>query len=136
MLDYIIDNPDDVTGYLVYADWLDEFTDEHDKAQFIRLQCSNKDQDIQMKLLLAHPEWYAPMSLHGSGFKYGFLVSVRIPVSWFVVDSDELTDLGWHLVKSYPLLQAINADITSIGVSGSSLLKLCKELYAKRNQNP
>ena len=39
LLKAIIENPDEDTPRLVFADLLDETDDDHDRAEFIRLQC-------------------------------------------------------------------------------------------------
>ncbi len=58
-LQAIVENPDDDTPRLIYADWLEEYGDLH-RAEFIRVQCELArlpiDDDVRRPTLQEH-EW-------------------------------------------------------------------------------
>jgi uncharacterized protein (TIGR02996 family) len=74
LLQAILESPDDDAPRLVYADWLEEYGDEHDRdrAEFIRVQCALasqvedvRDEELQRRddeLRQQHEErWLAPL---------------------------------------------------------------------------
>jgi uncharacterized protein (TIGR02996 family) len=104
-LQAIIENPDDDTSRLVYADWLDE-QGQPDRAEFIRLQVrlsggavrgADRLRRRERKLLLAHEkEWAAP--LHGmvrrAGFRRGFPERVTLTGEDFLAHAGTLFRLA------------------------------------------
>jgi uncharacterized protein (TIGR02996 family) len=100
-LQAIVENPDDDTPRLVYADWLDEHG-QPDRAEFIRLQVrlsggaargADRLRRRERKLLVAHEkEWSAP--LHGivrrAGFRRGFPERVTLTAQDFLEHGDTL----------------------------------------------
>jgi uncharacterized protein (TIGR02996 family) len=111
-LQAILEDPDDDTPRLVYADWLDE-NGQHDRAEFIRLQCElarlegEEDpssaaqvrmaalQHREAVLLGGHrkawtqplPEWARGKAV---GFARGFVVTVHAPAGLFLQHGAEL----------------------------------------------
>jgi uncharacterized protein (TIGR02996 family) len=109
-LQAILDEPEDDTPRLVYADWLDDNGDPA-RAEFIRLQCrlaGLAEDDPQRpalarrerELLDAHSEaWAAPLCKLAPGnplFKRGF-------VEWAAVDVDTLLGKARQLFRLAPL---------------------------------
>jgi len=111
-LQAILEDPDDDTPRLVYADWLDEHG-QPERAEFIRVQCElarlrseehpSSEAQVRMAalqrredvLLGVHrrawtqplPEWARAVAC---GFARGFVVSVRAPVVLFLQHGTEL----------------------------------------------
>ncbi len=97
----ILDNPDDDTVRLIYADWLDDH-DDADRAEFIRVQIALTDTagprraDLharERELRGAHEdEWTAPLRRLVSGwdFRRGFVDEVRVEARAFADRADEL----------------------------------------------
>ncbi len=95
-LQAIIEQPDDDTPRLVYADWLEEHGDP-DRAEFIRLQCElagmaeadprqREHQARERTLLAAHErEWAGPLDrlVTGYEFRRGFVEAVVSSAAFF-----------------------------------------------------
>ncbi len=94
-LQAIVENPDDDSVRLIYADWLDEH-DQTDRAAFIRLQCElatlerNAPRGAELKarereLLAEHEEEWAPLPrvVGARKFERGFLDQVELPAKGF-----------------------------------------------------
>jgi uncharacterized protein (TIGR02996 family) len=119
----IVEDPDDDTPRLVYADWLDEHGDAA-RAEFIREQielargpAAARTRDRlakrERRLLLEHESrWAAP--LHGlvrrARFVRGFPHRVTLPAEWFLTHAADLfrlapvrhlilTEVGGHLPR-------------------------------------
>ncbi len=115
LLQAILDDPDDDTSRLVYADWLDEHgtsAADRARAEFIRLQCAIErlekwsperlDMEERAEPLLAQyaedwqadvPEWArysADVPLDGSCFRRGFLDRVSGTPEDFIESAGEL----------------------------------------------
>jgi uncharacterized protein (TIGR02996 family) len=98
----IIQNPDDDTPRLIYADWLEERGDP--RGEFIRVQCelARSDQpsarhqqllDREKQLLARHRrEWDAPLQRLCTNCVYrrGFLETVRLQTTNFLRHAEEL----------------------------------------------
>ena len=105
----IIDDWDDDTPRLVYADWLDERGDP-DRAEFIRLQIqlahlpegTTKEEQARLRqreeaLLTAHQEAYTrdvPSWTDGLVFRRGLVAQVGASVTDFLRRGDELQNLA------------------------------------------
>lgn len=105
--------PDDDLPRLVYADWLDEH-DEHDRAQFIRIQCelasgTNDGEPLsderrralearEAELFAGHrAEWEAPLRALGAtsvGFRQGLAEDLTITAANFVENAEALFELA------------------------------------------
>jgi uncharacterized protein (TIGR02996 family) len=97
-LQAILEEPDDDTHRLVYADWLEEQGDVS-RAEFIRMQCARsrlprEDPDRvamfrrEETFLRAHADrWLEPLRLCVGAwhFRRGFLQSVTLPASTFLL---------------------------------------------------
>jgi uncharacterized protein (TIGR02996 family) len=93
----ILEDPDDDTPRLIYADWLDD-RGQTDRAEFIRLQCEiarlpeDDDrlpplQEIERRLLeRCQDQWLGPLRPLFSGwtFRRGFLDAVRVPAATYL----------------------------------------------------
>jgi uncharacterized protein (TIGR02996 family) len=107
-LQAIIDNPDDDTPRLVYADWLDERSNP-DRAEFIRLQCElarldeddprrdalqQRTEDLlaahQQRWLAALPEGMREVEKDVPVFRRGFPSNLSMPCAAFVERGEEL----------------------------------------------
>src|SRR5262249_20802400 len=102
----ILENPDDDTPRLVYADWLEERDDP--RGEFIRVQCrlarmSGEDPlrpDLEARerdLLASHGEgWVGPLRpwVTGWTFRRGFLERVRVTVPVYLEHADVLLRLA------------------------------------------
>src|SRR5579871_4463144 len=91
LLQAIVDDPDDDTIRLIYADWFDD-NGEPERAEFIRAQCllaklaacdprRQPLRDRSRFLLRQHGGgWIGPIGhwLRGGAFRRGFLESVRV----------------------------------------------------------
>ena len=111
-LQAILEEPDDDTHRLVYADWLEE-QDDTGRAEFIRMQCarSRLPQEDPRRLemyrreeafLLAHADqWLEPLRLRVGvwNFRRGFLESATLPASAFLLHHRLLFRIStlWHL---------------------------------------
>jgi uncharacterized protein (TIGR02996 family) len=96
-LQAILENPDDDTPRLIYADYLDEHGDP-DRAEFIRVQValatlppddSRRGQlgDRERQLLVEHrEEWLGPLRplLSGRAFRRGFLDAITVPAATYL----------------------------------------------------
>jgi uncharacterized protein (TIGR02996 family) len=102
----ILENPDDDTPRLVYADWLEERDDP--RGEFIRVQCrlarTGGDDPLrpglearEQDLLARHgEEWVGSLRpwLTGWVFRRGFLVRVRVTVTVYLEHADALLGLA------------------------------------------
>lgn len=74
----IVENPDDISGYLVYADWLEE--QSNPRGEFIRVQLALEDENIQgaerKKLLTREKELLAKHCRDWLGELADFIVPV------------------------------------------------------------
>jgi uncharacterized protein (TIGR02996 family) len=108
-LQAILDDPDDDSVRLIYADWLDERGDAESaaRAEFIRVQCALVRQaslderrrlvERELLLLRTHAaEWLRPLRQYSAEgiFHRGFLYSVRLSMSDFLAGADELFRLA------------------------------------------
>jgi uncharacterized protein (TIGR02996 family) len=96
-LQAIIENPDDDTPRLVYADWLDEHGQE-ERAEFIRVQCElarltsddprrPKLKTRERELLNEHQrEWAGPLGrwAYPNEFRRGFVEAITIRPAVFL----------------------------------------------------
>src|SRR4051812_32083073 len=88
----IIENPDDDSRRLIYADWLEEHS-QPERAEFIRVQCelASLPEDDYLRwmeleareraLLAGHrEEWARPLQrwVNAAGFRRGFVESVTV----------------------------------------------------------
>jgi len=98
----ILDNPEDMTARLVFADWLEEH-DEEDRARVIRLEIEADAlgeesprydglTDESATLWEAHPEWVADLQSHVSYFhtRRGFVEEIELDAVQFLEHTDEL----------------------------------------------
>src|SRR5262245_36424866 len=94
-LEDIIEHPDDDAPRLVYADWLDDH-DQHDRAEFIRLQCAMAREPAdhpdrprwrgRLRALSVHErDWAGPIADRSEAFRFrrGF-------VEWAEIDAGAL----------------------------------------------
>lgn len=146
--------PDEDTPRLIYADWLDE-NKQPERAEFIRVQCalargSEYDANraellLREKLLLTNVCWrvwgelpVAPVKERT--FARGFVDSVALHASLFLVSGDELLDSGpvreihplkvgsvWAQFLSSPLLGRVRSlDLRRLGISGKRAVEMAK----------
>src|SRR5262245_14998409 len=101
----IVEEPDDDTHRLVYADWLEEHG-KADRAEFIRVQCElarlrhgdarrAELESREQALLAAHQEEWTemlPRAVTSHAFERGFLSWVEMPAGGF---SHLRSALGW-----------------------------------------
>jgi uncharacterized protein (TIGR02996 family) len=83
---------DDDSPRLVYADWLEE-NGQAERAEFIRLQCADRDWPRQRELLTTYgPEWTPPLFQKVYGFEYrrGFIEEVTIEARMLLTDGAAL----------------------------------------------
>ena len=95
-LQAILENPQDDTPRLAYADWLEERDDP--RGEFIRVQCRLATmaaddgrrpplEDLERRLLEGHQdEWLDPLRplLSGWTFRRGFLDAIRVPAATYL----------------------------------------------------
>jgi uncharacterized protein (TIGR02996 family) len=126
-LQAILEDPDDDTPRLIYADWLEERGDP--RGEFIRLQCQLARmgqgdprcpalQYQEQQLLGAHrAEWLGPLPqgtvLYEPIFRRGFLEEVSLGPRTF-------SDLGEQLFRLHPRLTAVR--IRGINDRGAEIL--------------
>src|SRR5262245_52142937 len=105
-LQAILENPDDDTPRLVYADWLEERDDP--RGEFIRVQCRLAEldeddpqrRDLQRReyeLLANHwGEWAGPLVGRVRRWRYrrGFVEQVRMEAGQFLKEAPWLLDLA------------------------------------------
>jgi uncharacterized protein (TIGR02996 family) len=101
----IRENPDEPTGYLVLADWLEEH-DDPARAEFIRLQCERASlppptnwseqpcQRREQELLRLHgARWCRPLPVEEIEFRFGMPATLRLqPQHW----QHAAEVLAWH----------------------------------------
>jgi uncharacterized protein (TIGR02996 family) len=112
----IIDNPDDDSPRLVYADWLEE-NGRPERADFIRVQCALAHlphgdprrealEARERELLEGHQEeWAGPLEgmVEKLEFHRGFIEAVRIEPEDFLTHAPEMLDSAPILLKVDPI---------------------------------
>jgi uncharacterized protein (TIGR02996 family) len=97
LLAAVVENPDDDAPRLVFADWLDEYGGEDDRAlaEFIRLECaadklsdSDEQKERSKSLLETHGvEWFGPVAdksiVRAFETERGFVTIIELPTNQF-----------------------------------------------------
>jgi len=91
-LQTILAHPNDDAPRLIYADWLEERGDAA-RAEFIRLQCADRDPQRQRELLDCYKaEWVPALfrQLYSYNFRRGFIEEITIEARMMLTCGEEL----------------------------------------------